>query len=132
VPGGFEAFARYRISRAAVAAATAEFRASSSFRGLTVAPVFPLVARDGAPASHAMVVAVRPRSAADGAGARVGDAVVEVGGRRIITALDFALLVANQWKRTPPGRRMVLVLDRAGTRESIGFVRPEPPPRAPR
>lgn len=130
VSGGYEAFARYRISRTAVAAATDAFRAAASFRGLTVAPVFPLVARETAPGSLAMVVAVRSRSAADGAGARVGDTVVEVAGRRVITARDFELVVASQWKRTPPGRRMVLVVERGGTREPIAFVRPEPPPEA--
>jgi len=129
VPGGFEAFARYRISRAAVAAATEEFRTASTFKGLTVAPVFPLVAEDGEPASHALVVAVRPRSAADAAGARVGDAVVEVNGRRIVTASDFQLVAAAEWKRTVPGRRLAIVLDRAGTRRPIGFLRPEPRPR---
>ncbi len=131
VPGGFEAFARYRISRAGVAAATEEFRTASTFKGLTVAPVFPLVAEDAEPASHALVVAVRARSSADAAGARVGDAVVEVNGRRIVTASDFQVVAAAEWKRTMPGRRLAIVLDRAGTRRTIGFLRPEPRPRVP-
>jgi serine protease Do len=82
--------------------------------GVTVRDVQPAEAGGERPAG-VLIDEVRPDSAADKAGLRRGDIIVEFDGERVRSARQFSRLV----QETPPGRTVKAILFRDGRRNDV-------------
>jgi serine protease Do len=128
--GGYEGvgFAIPSVRAKRVATDLAEFgRVRRAYLGVTTEPSDPeQVARDGA-ASGAVVSSVAPASPAEGAGLRVGDVILKVGGRPVNTpgavrsAVEFA----------PIGEDLTVIIARDGAGRDV-VIKPSAVPDDPR
>ncbi|WP_437528510.1 protein kinase [Sorangium sp. So ce726] len=118
--GAVAAVARYRMRKESFDAAVQSYRRTVSALGLTAAPLFPLLEGELKTSGDAVVVAVEDRGPAAAAGVRVGDAVVAINGRPVVSfeAMRHALPSAQE------GATLELTLESGGARRTIAIKRP--------
>ena len=126
-PGGFEAFARYKLTRSTYDEVVKTYATTSDFGGMTVARFFPgLVGTVNSDAEIVVIAVDRPP--ASRAGVIVGDLVREVGGMAVGTVPEFADAASGGWDRTEPGNSLPLVLEANGAPRTVKLSKPKPKP----
>jgi hypothetical protein len=104
----------YRLSKVEFERVLAYYRAAERALGMTVVPVFPLLAADMPGQSDLLVSAVEQSSPADRAGVAAGDLIVSVGGRDVSSLEEYALVANQRWAMTRSRRALDLELFRSG------------------
>jgi hypothetical protein len=126
VEQGMEVYARYKVTRAAYDALVAQYRATTKFRGLEVAQLFPLLETTLHAEGDLVVLGVDRRSAADLAGLREGDVVKNVGGTVTPTVEVFRQVVLSAWADLPPRGKLTLAVESSGAARSVVMLKPAP------
>ncbi|HLL85578.1 MAG TPA: PDZ domain-containing protein, partial [Longimicrobium sp.] len=120
---GVEVYAQYKLGASAFKEVVDSYRATASFRGLTVARVFPLMER-ARPAPELVVIDVQPRSPAAQAGIAVGDALVSLNGRRVESIPSFTQ-ISGELDRGP-SKTLSLALSADGTERTVHLPKARP------
>lgn len=123
---GMEVYARYKVTRAAYDALVAQYRATTKFRGLEVAQLFPLLETTLHAEGDLVVLGVDRRSAADLAGLREGDVIISVGTTVTPTVDAFRQTVLSAWADTPARGKLSLAIESSGAARTAVMFKPAP------
>lgn len=115
--GGVEAFARYRLSRAAYTQVLALYKATAQFQGMTVARAFPLL--EAGPADgDLVVVGVGKGRAAEVAGFKIGDFILGMNNKPV-PSLDAFSKAGDDWAGLAVGGTYEVVVESAGAKQTL-------------
>jgi hypothetical protein len=120
-PAFVESFVRFQLPRAVYDQIAAAYRETFEFRGLTVAPYFPLLAKVLPGNASLVVIGVAPRSTAAASRIAVGDLISMVGNVHVPTLAAFRTETRSAWAQPDVRRRLTLAIERAG-KTSRAFV----------
>ncbi len=115
--GGVEAFARYRLSRAAYMQVLALYKATAQFQGMTVARAFPML--EAGPADgDVVVVGVAKGRAAEVAGFKVGDFILGMNNKPV-PSLDAFSKAGDDWGGLAVGGAYDVIVESAGAKQTL-------------
>ena len=121
---GVQAFVRYRLKREVFDKLLEAYRSTASFRGVTVARFFPALAATIRTSGELVVIDVMSRSAAELAGIRAGDVILDIAGQPVSSIVSFQTVSAQAWGAIAPRQRLQLRVESAGASRDVQLVKP--------